>query len=432
MPYFASPEEEQGPFTAQLGETSFADHLTQPIMHSAPMSSMGSGDSFTSGSYGPNTFGSMSEADASYTEQDSMDYSGHSGLASQPHFEALNHGYPQNPRMLHHPNPTAHGHFAGYHPSQLQPMFGNPAYAPTAYGYPQNAVAPPQQRHASDSMSYSQLPANYIPSYPRSVSAGYVPTLPTNMAMPGMLHAVERGGIYPSSQPSESSLPDMQSQTWDSSLFHGVSSRDINSVPGSLDHHPGAARSPDSPKKRQKYQQVGPNRLKPGPKPKPKTPKKGKQSSSPDIGPPVQGTLDPSVLLQPTKKAMVESEAEQCDDVSPPATTALDFGPDLVASIQQNGVSFPPLSQNVPQPNLTIQPPRLHVNGQVNGLPRDFLEKLYQSYHTIQGSTSGHPTKRFKCLIEGCERDFPRKSAIHSHIQTHLEDKPFVCQAKEW
>ncbi|KPV75766.1 uncharacterized protein RHOBADRAFT_14078, partial [Rhodotorula graminis WP1] len=31
------------------------------------------------------------------------------------------------------------------------------------------------------------------------------------------------------------------------------------------------------------------------------------------------------------------------------------------------------------------------------------------------------------CLIEGCGRAFPRKSAIESHIQTHLEDKPFVC-----
>ncbi|ORX35310.1 hypothetical protein BD324DRAFT_582435 [Kockovaella imperatae] len=39
--------------------------------------------------------------------------------------------------------------------------------------------------------------------------------------------------------------------------------------------------------------------------------------------------------------------------------------------------------------------------------------------------------KRFKCLIEGCERHFPRKSAIHSHIQTHLEDKPYLCPTED-
>ncbi|KAL7410688.1 hypothetical protein BDY24DRAFT_343899 [Mrakia frigida] len=37
---------------------------------------------------------------------------------------------------------------------------------------------------------------------------------------------------------------------------------------------------------------------------------------------------------------------------------------------------------------------------------------------------------RYRCLVAGCERYFPRKSAIVNHIQTHLEDKPFNCPAE--
>ena len=39
---------------------------------------------------------------------------------------------------------------------------------------------------------------------------------------------------------------------------------------------------------------------------------------------------------------------------------------------------------------------------------------------------------RYRCLVAGCERYFPRKSAIVNHIQTHLEDKPFNCPAAGW
>jgi hypothetical protein len=39
---------------------------------------------------------------------------------------------------------------------------------------------------------------------------------------------------------------------------------------------------------------------------------------------------------------------------------------------------------------------------------------------------------RYKCLVTGCERAFPRRSAIVNHIQTHLEDKPFVCAHGDW
>ncbi|KAK9899521.1 hypothetical protein P389DRAFT_139619 [Cystobasidium minutum MCA 4210] len=37
----------------------------------------------------------------------------------------------------------------------------------------------------------------------------------------------------------------------------------------------------------------------------------------------------------------------------------------------------------------------------------------------------------YVCSIPGCEKEFPRKSAVESHIQTHLEDKPFACPYDE-
>ncbi|GAA5837578.1 hypothetical protein JCM9279_006797 [Rhodotorula babjevae] len=62
-----------------------------------------------------------------------------------------------------------------------------------------------------------------------------------------------------------------------------------------------------------------------------------------------------------------------------------------------------------------------------SSVPRDVIQSLYSGiagHTTASGEKVG---KRYVCLIEGCGRAFPRKSAIESHIQTHLEDKPFVC-----
>lgn len=62
------------------------------------------------------------------------------------------------------------------------------------------------------------------------------------------------------------------------------------------------------------------------------------------------------------------------------------------------------------------------------GLPKSVIRSLYQPLPQQQGQTG----KKYVCLIEGCGRIFPRKSAIESHIQTHLEDKPFVCSHDDW
>jgi len=63
---------------------------------------------------------------------------------------------------------------------------------------------------------------------------------------------------------------------------------------------------------------------------------------------------------------------------------------------------------------------------------RTYLEKCYVMFMQVDKETGGPPVKRYRCNIDDCERVFPRKSAIHSHIQTHLEDKPFVCTEPDW
>ncbi|GAA5885373.1 hypothetical protein JCM6882_009592 [Rhodosporidiobolus microsporus] len=61
-----------------------------------------------------------------------------------------------------------------------------------------------------------------------------------------------------------------------------------------------------------------------------------------------------------------------------------------------------------------------------SSVPKEVIQSLYSGIPSHVANGIKVP-KRYVCLIEGCERTFPRKSAIESHIQTHLEDKPFVC-----
>jgi hypothetical protein len=69
--------------------------------------------------------------------------------------------------------------------------------------------------------------------------------------------------------------------------------------------------------------------------------------------------------------------------------------------------------------------------GARGSLPKEVIQSLYRGIpsHTANGVKV---PKRYLCLMEGCDRTFPRKSAIESHIQTHLEDKPFVCPHYDW
>ncbi|GAA6016643.1 hypothetical protein JCM11491_006029 [Sporobolomyces phaffii] len=62
-----------------------------------------------------------------------------------------------------------------------------------------------------------------------------------------------------------------------------------------------------------------------------------------------------------------------------------------------------------------------------SSVPKEVIESLYSGIPGHVDKNGEKIGKRYVCLIEGCGRTFPRKSAIESHIQTHLEDKPFVC-----
>lgn len=67
-----------------------------------------------------------------------------------------------------------------------------------------------------------------------------------------------------------------------------------------------------------------------------------------------------------------------------------------------------------------------------SSVPRDVIQSLYSGIPAYTLANGTKVNKRYVCLIEGCDRSFPRKSAIESHIQTHLEDKPFVCPHDDW
>lgn len=62
-----------------------------------------------------------------------------------------------------------------------------------------------------------------------------------------------------------------------------------------------------------------------------------------------------------------------------------------------------------------------------SGLPKGYIQSLYRGIPSHTDETGTKQAKRYICLMDGCDRTFPRKSAIESHIQTHLEDKPFIC-----
>ncbi|MBW0482167.1 hypothetical protein O181_021882 [Austropuccinia psidii MF-1] len=67
------------------------------------------------------------------------------------------------------------------------------------------------------------------------------------------------------------------------------------------------------------------------------------------------------------------------------------------------------------------------------GIPKQILRCMYETINHFTEETTGvvSASKRYMCKIEGCGRIFPRKTAVESHIQTHLEDKPFVCPVKD-
>ncbi|WWC86008.1 uncharacterized protein L201_000879 [Kwoniella dendrophila CBS 6074] len=478
--FYTSPEQDQGAFGSGPSEVQGDMTLMSQVTSVMPPStSMMSVASFPSNQgYRQNTLTTIVETPL--MAQEGMSYSisapSSAQLPSQPIL-------PPQPQFQHMEYPSVPGMSLNYQPglpTATQPMdiqawsaqtyssqppqiFNFQSGPPPAPGHPGPSMPHPPQRHASTSYLHYQMRSNEIPvfpSAPRSVSAPFIHTManvppPPPVPVP-MSHSLSHGGLFGPlavAGPSEPLMEDAQ-QGWNNSNSNDV--------------------SPETPRKRQQYPPIG-KRLKPGPKPKPKTPKKSKGSnSSPDEG---SNTMNPSLLVGPgpivESKPKIEEQYHEQQQLQPlipisrepsPKPTLV-FGPDLSSqlSLMQRTLSGTelgsnpnlvnlPLMQLPGQPQLVIQPPRTSslsgpstssssgCNGnaasssQENGpagLPRAFLEKLYTTFLTLDGSVTGQPVKRFKCLIEGCERHFPRKSAIHSHIQTHLEDKPYVCNTDD-
>ncbi|WVW82055.1 hypothetical protein I302_104060 [Kwoniella bestiolae CBS 10118] len=451
--FYTSPEQDQGAFGPNevQGDMTLMSQVTSVM---PPSTSMMSIASFPSNQgYRQNTLTTIVETPM--MAQEGMTFSAPSSsqlptqpiLPPQPQFQQME--YPPVPGMTMNYQPGL--------PTITQPMdiqawsaqtysaqpqiFNFQSGPPPAPGHglsmsqhhPHHPPGP--QRHASTSFLNYQMRSNEIPvfpSAPRSVSAPFVHTM-ANVPPPPpvpMAHSLSQGGLFGPlavAGPSEPMSDNQQGWTQSTPI------------------------SPETPRKRQQYPPIG-KRLKPGPKPKPKTPKKGKGSTSS----PEEGLINPALLAgppEPLPKMEHQSQPMMLTSREPSPKPSLIFGPDLSSvSMMQRTLSGTELGSNpallaqLPgQPQLVIQPPRTSFsagsasgggNGDAAGngpagLPRAFLEKLYTTFLTLDGSVTGQPVKRFKCLIEGCERHFPRKSAIHSHIQTHLEDKPYVCNTDD-
>ncbi|WWD16360.1 hypothetical protein CI109_100786 [Kwoniella shandongensis] len=459
--FYTSPETDQGVFghsTEVQGDMNLMSQVSSMMPQSTSMASVASFPG--SQGYRHNTLTTIVETPLLSQEGMSFSAPNSTHLPTQP-------GLPPQPQFQHMDYPPVPGLSLNYQPGLPITSQGVDIHAWSAQTYsvnnhqqqqrqqmqpqehmqqqnamfgfhPQHNQQMPHapQRHASASFLNYQMRTNEVPVFPnvpRSVSAPYVHTM--NNMPPAMSHSLSQGGLFGPAPPQMDGLGDFQQQQQSSQGWS-------RSTPV----------SPETPRKRQTFPPVG-KRLKPGPKPKPKTPKKakGEESDNPTSG----SGIDPSLLAGPSQPPMPlkqEDHAHLAQPMSsrePSPKPALIFGPDL-SSVQVMQRTASNSSQH--QPQLVIQPPRsaygagpsgppsagavgagaLNADGSnASGLPRAFLEKLYTTFLTLDGSMTGQPVKRFKCLIEGCERHFPRKSAIHSHIQTHLEDKPYVCTAED-
>ncbi|GAA5871734.1 hypothetical protein JCM3774_003034 [Rhodotorula dairenensis] len=175
------------------------------------------------------------------------------------------------------------------------------------------------------------------------------------------------------------------------------------------DSHYGSPLSPGSEDQRPKRLRsvasapcLPSRRLKPGPKPKAhKTPEQEHQSV-------FNATLSPPIPQIHRGASPFSSPLLSDDDAEFPA---LDANGQIATTSTITYVPGPPALPGQPR----------------SSVPREVIQSLYSHIPTHMTSSGIKVPKRYACLIEGCDRSFPRKSAIESHIQTHLEDKPFIC-----
>jgi hypothetical protein len=101
-----------------------------------------------------------------------------------------------------------------------------------------------------------------------------------------------------------------------------------------------------------------------------------------------------------------------------------------VFAVEINAPPVPPLPRAFSQSATSDDADGLQVPQ--SGISKDQLAEYYHVGVSNKQTKKGRPQRMYICGITGCGKEFPRKSAVESHIQTHLEDKPFACPYDDW
>jgi hypothetical protein len=286
---------------------------------------------------------------------------------------------------------------------------------PSTLSHPPPAHRYPMQRAASDAFAYDSMrEAGFVPTMSRSVSTSELP-----MAM--------QSHSFRAAEPSNYAMQTSQSQP----ILQQVSLQPLLNM--AVDDELEAGGRVVLPRP------YGASRIRPGPKGKGRMPLHKGGSNSPTDG--YSDDMDES-----SNRGLHRSSRDSSVDRSHPGSP-IQFGPSLQSihapipvdgmHLQYQTAPMQPLHPEMSHHLLALQRrPQVRSydaeSSQAAALPRNFLETMYTVYLTADPTIPNATQKRFRCLIDGCDRSFPRKSAIHSHIQTHLDDKPFRCPENGW
>jgi hypothetical protein len=231
----------------------------------------------------------------------------------------------------------------------------------------------------------------------RSVSHGYVPVI----AHPSHLPPYSMGP--PPTWPNTAAdMPTNNSHLSATGPAHHGSSKPAVSPLTSIGEE-GESSQTANLKQKVRFPAVG-KRLRPGPRPR-------------------QKRQDDTLLHLGMEDHSTESMERQC-----PIDSADRVESSLMAAGTTRRSTSPLLEVTVAPPVVT----RHHPYERTSSLSKEFLESCYTCFMMVEDGAGTAPCKRYRCNIDECGRIFPRKSAIHSHVQTHLEDKPYVCTEPDW
>lgn len=267
------------------------------------------------------------------------------------------------------------------------------------------SMPPAMQRHVTNPESTFSL--GQRPTIQRAVSANAFPSFPSASPIGA---SFDQGGLM---GPGFSQPGTMQPQAirgWipPPSSLYAFPEESASQVGEAVAMQPSTSQmeapssgiSPTTPKKR-RYPPVG-RPMKPGPKPKNKTPK-GKGRAE-------------------------DQDAPPSDVIEPVGPT---FNLPISAGLQASYVVSGQVGLGLLGPDARHHPYPVNTGAERPALPREYLDSLYGQVLTTEGSLDGRPVRRYVCRINGCDRQFPRKSAVVAHVQTHLEDKPYACTEED-